>query len=83
MSKINLTTLFYKVQRNCFSSYNLDLLINNEHPVAYILATQTSQMSGNDPKYLEFEKNLKRYLPKSNSFREYNPSHLISLVITM
>ena len=55
----------------------------NGEKVAHILATQTSQ----DVKSNEREKELayvtKKMLPKSKHFREFNPSHLLSLTIAL
>lgn len=63
---------------------NVRIGINNENnkPVAHIIATQTSQMMNNETSYKELQEQLKTLIPKDKYFRYYNPSHLISLIIT-
>lgn len=47
---------------------------------AYLLATQTSQTIPENDKSREIATLVKRMLPKSKYFREFNPSHLLSFV---
>lgn len=49
--------------------------------IANILAIQSAK--GNGLKDIEFNEYIKKMLPKSKYFRIYNPSHLISLVLTI
>lgn len=51
--------------------------------IAHIIATQSSQMLSSKEQENELNKIIKQFLPKSKYFREYNPSHLVSLVLTI
>lgn len=46
---------------------------------AYIMATQSSQITPNNPEVSEY---IKRNLPRTAKFRTYNPDHLISIILT-
>ncbi len=50
--------------------------------VAHILATQSSQIYMDRENESSLQDEIKNSIPKSSMFRFYNPSHLISLVIT-
>jgi hypothetical protein len=50
--------------------------------VAHILATQTSQVNTNFERYGEITSCFKKMLSKSKNFREFNPSHVISIILT-
>lgn len=50
---------------------------------AHILAVQTSQTVEENEKSKEIANLVKRMLPKSKYFREFNPSHLLSFVFFM
>lgn len=50
--------------------------------VAHIIATQTAQTQNNMERLAEINKEIKESMPSESYFRFYNPSHLVSLVIT-
>lgn len=56
---------------------------NGEKKIAHILATQTSQSVSPSISSQELDSIFKKMLPKSKNFREFNPSHLVSLVPTI
>lgn len=64
---------------------NVRLGIETEGGVkkAYIIATQSAQEPYDLQMNRQYDELLKRNLPKSKNFREYNPSHLVSLVLSM
>lgn len=51
--------------------------------VAHILATQSSQRDNDREKTKELTEQFKKLLPRSKYFRCFNPSHLVSLVLTI
>lgn len=54
-----------------------------ESKVAHILSIQTTQTNPNPKEDPIINKEIKELLPRTSYFREYNPSHLLSLVITL
>lgn len=50
--------------------------------VAHIIATQTTQSPIDINRDRAINDLIKKLLPKSKNFREFNPSHLVSLVLT-
>jgi hypothetical protein len=56
---------------------------NGTKKIAHILATQTSQNQVSHENDQEITEVTKRMLPRSKYFREYNPSHLVSIVLTL
>jgi len=50
--------------------------------VGHIIATQTAQTPYSFEMNKEYDNILKQYLPKAKNFREFNPSHLVSLVLS-
>jgi hypothetical protein len=53
-----------------------------QEKIAHILATQTSQINDDLERYNELTLCFKRMLSKSKNFREFNPSHVISIILT-
>lgn len=62
---------------------NVRLGIDFEKKCANIIAVQSSQVQQNTPEFTSLKETIKRVLPKDSYYRFINPSHLISLVITM
>ncbi|MDD3453005.1 MAG: hypothetical protein PHN42_01840 [Bacilli bacterium] len=64
---------------------NIRLGIENDCGIktAHILATQTSQDNKFPDKYREIENFVKKMLSKSKFFREYNPAHILSIILSM
>ena len=74
----------YMLKNNHVELPNIRFGIENklDKKVAHILATQSSQISMPEENKLKIESEIKKNIPKTKYFRFYNPSHLISLVIT-
>lgn len=62
---------------------NVRLGIDFEKKCANIIAVQSSQVQQNTSEFTSLQETIKRVLPKDSYYRFINPSHLISLVITM
>lgn len=56
---------------------------NDGNKTAHILATQTSQDNNFLEKYKEIENFVKKMISKSKFFREYNPAHSLSIILSM
>lgn len=56
---------------------------NGDNKTAHILSTQSTQMHRNPKEDPIINKEIRDKLPRSPYFREFNPSHLISIVITL
>ena len=62
---------------------NVRLGIDFEKKCANIIAVQSSQVQNETQEFIELKETIKRVLPKDSYYRFINPSHVISLVITM
>lgn len=62
---------------------NVRLGIDFEKKCANVIAVQSSQVQEDSAEFLEIKETIKRVLPKDSYYRFINPSHVISLVITM
>lgn len=76
--------LCYMLKNKHVELPNVRLGIENklDKKVAHILATQSSQIYMDKQNELEIQNEIKKNIPKISMFRFYNPSHLISLIIT-
>ncbi|MBQ2947018.1 MAG: hypothetical protein IJE04_04120 [Bacilli bacterium] len=63
---------------------NIRMGIENkeEKKVAHIIATQSAQTVLNQETFQEIQKEIKNNLPTDAYFRFYNPSHLVSILMT-
>lgn len=77
--------LSFMLKDNRIELPNIRMGIENRNGerVAHILATQTSQDIKSTDREKELANVTKKLLPKSKNFREFNPSHLLSLTITL
>lgn len=77
--------LSFMLKENRIELPNIRMGIENRNgeKVAHILATQTSQDIKSTDREKELANVTKKLLPKSKHFREFNPSHLLSLALTL
>ncbi|MDE5630771.1 MAG: hypothetical protein K2I70_04140, partial [Bacilli bacterium] len=64
-----------------FANMRYGIYNEGDHSVAYIQAIQSSQQITENEEYYEISNTIKRDLPKSRYFREFNPMHMASLVL--
>lgn len=77
--------LCYMLKNNVVELPNVRLGIENYNgkKIAHILATQTSQSSNiNRENMVSVEKYLKSIIPNDSAFRFFNPSHLVSILMS-
>lgn len=76
--------LCYMLKNKHVELPNIRIGIENklDKKVAHILATQSSQIYMDKQNESEIQKEIKKNIPKSSMYRFYNPTHLISLIIT-
>ena len=61
----------------------MGISISDNKRKANIIATQTSQMMKDNLNFLELQEEIKRLLPRDSYYRFINPTHLVSLVLTL
>jgi hypothetical protein len=88
-ANVNYETPYYlsfmmKNEKNCVELPTVRIGIENEgaRKAAHILATQTSQINTNFERYDEITACFKKMLSKSKNFREFNPSHIVSIILS-
>jgi len=76
--------LAFMLKKNHIELPNIRLGIENKEnkKVAHIIATQSSQITVDRNILNDIREKIKENIPNDSNFRFYNPSHLISLIIT-
>ncbi len=86
-SEVNYETPYYfsfMLRNHFYELPNIRFGIEQrDKKIAHILAIQSAQREHDETYELEFQKYIKENIPKSKNFRQFNPNHLISLILAL